>query len=235
VKVNERTAQVQQVRRRLAEDGPGWTRDNEGDFGRVALPQADCDLLRDLLIDERVGSVVEVGLAYGSSALAIGEALVAAGSADARHVVIDPFQADVWANVGWDLMCAAGLDAIAALLLAQSSIALPGLVSDGLVVDAAFVDGSHRFHEVFLDFYYLRKIVRPGGLIIIDDSNEPSVRTAARYYERNLGWVALPDALAAGTWRRIGGDPENESVPRCRAFRLPSILSEPPYDDFHPF
>lgn len=32
-----------------------------------------------------------------------------------------------------------------------------------LVADAAFVDGSHVFHEVFLDLYYLRKVVKPGG------------------------------------------------------------------------
>jgi hypothetical protein len=152
-----------------------------------------------------------------------------------RHVVIDPFQARAWSNVGWELLRSAGLDSIATLMLAPSSIALPRLASEGLIADAAFVDGSHRFHEVFVDLYFLRKIVRPGGLIVMDDSWAPSVRTAARYYEQNLGWVAIPDAFASGTLRSIDTDPAAEAVPRCRAFRLPDPSFEPPFEEFRPF
>jgi hypothetical protein len=100
--------------------------------------------------------------------------------------------------------------------------------------DAAFVDGSHRFHEVFVDLYFLRKIVRPGGVIVLDDDWTPSVRTAIRYYERNLGWTAIPAAFADGTVRTIGGDPAAEAVPRCRALRLPDPPVEP-FEEFRPF
>ena len=133
-----------------------------------------------------------------------------------------------------DLLRAAGLDPTTTLIRAWSSIALPALVTDGLVADAAFVDGSHRFHEVFVDLYYLRKIVRPGGLIVLDDDWTPSVRTAARYYERHLGWTAVTDAFADGTRRHLGDDPTAEAVPRCRALRLPDSLVEPPFDQFRP-
>jgi hypothetical protein len=116
-----------------------------------------------------------------------------------------------------------------------SSIALPALVTEGLVADAAFVDGSHRFHDVFVGLYFLRKIVRPGRLIVMDDDWTPSVRTAVRYYEQNLGWTAIPDAFAGGTLRNIGDDPKADTVPRCRALRLPDSLAEPPFEQFHPF
>src|SRR6266545_4543030 len=62
------------VRRRLAEVGPEHTR-ADGDFERVSLPNEDCDALRDLVTAEQARVVIEIGLAYGSSALAIGEAL----------------------------------------------------------------------------------------------------------------------------------------------------------------
>ena len=226
-------ARVREVRERLAREGPARTRDAaEDDFAVVTLPERDCDLLRDLMIAESVSTVVEVGLAYGSSALAIGEALVTVGSPAPRHVVIDPFQEQGFHNVGWDLLRSAGLDTIADLIAEPSSTALARLLTDGLVADAAFVDGSHRFHEVFVDLYYLRKIVRPGGLIVLDDDWTPSVRTAVRYYERNLGWTVIPDAFAAGTHWTIGRDPAAESVPRCRAVRLPGELVEPPFDAF---
>jgi predicted O-methyltransferase YrrM len=232
---DKRRERVREVRRRLAENGPSWTRDRKLDFQTVALPQPDCDLLRDLLISDRAETVVEVGLAYASSALAIGEALVAVDPPHPRHVVIDAFQDLEYHDVGWDLLQAAGLGGIATLIREWSSIALPRLLADGLVADAAFVDGSHRFHEVFVDLYFLRKIVRPGGLIVIDDDWTPSVRTALRYYELNLGWTALPDAFAGGTLRTIGDCPTGEAVPRCRAVRLADSLAEPPFTQFKSF
>jgi hypothetical protein len=232
---DDRGARVREVRRRLAQDGPPWTRDHERDFETVTMPERDCDLLRDLLIVERVETVVEVGLAYASSALAVGEALVTIARPRPRHVIIDPFQDEAYANVGWNLLRAAGLDAIATLRRAWSSIALPELLTEGLVADAAVVDGSHRFHEVFVDLYFLRKIVRPGGLIVLDDDWTPSVRTAVRYYEKNLGWTAIPGAFAGGTLRSVGDDPAAQTVPRCRALRLPDSVVEPPFEQFHPF
>ncbi len=223
------------MRERLGRDGPPWTRGAEHDFERVTLPEPDCDLLRDLLIAEGVQTVIEIGLAYGSSALAIGEALVAVGGPDARHLVIDPFQESAFNNVGWDLLCSAGLDATTVLMDQMSSVALPQLYAEDFVADAAFVDGSHRFHEVFVDLYFLRKIVRPGGLVVIDDDWAPSVRAAARYYERNLGWREVPAAFADGTRRPVRGDPAAEAVPRCRALRLPEPVLEPGFEDFKPF
>jgi predicted O-methyltransferase YrrM len=229
------TDRIRTVRDRLVHEGPARTRGPERDFETVTLPRRDCDLLRDLLVAEGVRAVVEVGLAYGSSALAIGEALATVGAPDRRHVVIDPYQHEVWSDVGWDLLRDAGLDACTELLTAPSSLALAGLYAGGTRADAAFVDGSHRFHEVFVDFYFLRKIVRPGGLIALDDDWTPSVRAAARYYERNLGWTPIPDAFAGGTLRSIADDPDGALVRRLRAYRLPEPAFEPPFEEFTGF
>jgi predicted O-methyltransferase YrrM len=219
---------IRDVRRRLARDGPPWTRDHAGDFETVTVPERDCDALRDLFIAEGVETVVEVGLAYGSSALAVGEALVSVGAERPLHVIIDPLQATEWSDVGWRMLRAAGLDTIARLVQQASSMALPGLIADGLVADAAFVDGSHRFHEVFVDLYFLRKIVRPGGVIVLDDDWWPSVRTAERYFEVNMGWRVVPDAFASGTIDQATGRT------RLRARRLPDPAFEPSFQDFQP-
>jgi predicted O-methyltransferase YrrM len=235
METEERISRVREVRRRLAREGPTRTRQRERDFETVTLPERDCDLLRDILIAEGAATVAEVGLAYASSALAIGEALVTIDPPHPRHVVIDPFQESVWSNVGWELLRSAGLDSIATLILAPSSIALAQLAAEGFAADAAFVDGSHRFHEVFVDLYFLRKIVRPGGLILLDDTWAPSVWTAARYYEHNLGWVEIPDAFASGTPWIIGTGLAAGALPRCRAFRLPDPSFEPSFEDFRLF
>ncbi|MGI5350430.1 class I SAM-dependent methyltransferase [Streptomyces sp. CA-250714] len=235
MKTDERRARIREVHRRLVQEGPPWTRDREADFDTVTVPERDCDQLRDLLVAEGAQTVVEVGLAYASSALAIGEALVAVNAPRPRHVIIDPFQERDWSNAGWDLLRRAGLDTIASLMLAPSSIALPQLLTEGLVADAAFVDGSHRFHEVFVDLYFLRKIVRPGGLIVIDDTWAPSVRTAVHYYERNLGWTVIPDAFPSEDSTAAAADSPTEPATRCKAIRLPNPSFEPSFEDFHAF
>jgi hypothetical protein len=94
------------------------------------------------------------------------------------------------------------------------------MLTDGLRADAAFVDGSHIFHNVFVDLYFLRELVRPGGLIVLDDCQWPSVATAVRYYELNTGWRDQP----------IG-----DTATRLRAFRLPDPRVEPSFENFKPF
>jgi predicted O-methyltransferase YrrM len=220
---------VIEVRRHLVHEGPPWTRDT-GDFDRVTVPERDCDAVRDLLIAERVEKVVEIGLAYGSSALAIGEALASVGTEQPAHIIVDPLQATDWSNVGWQLVQSAGLDAIARLVLQPSSMALPHLIEEGFSADAAFVDGSHRFHEVFVDLYFLRKIVRPGGIIILDDHWWPSVRAAQRYYETNMRW----QVLQGGALDDVSID-EATGRPRIQALRLPDPSFEPSFDQFQPF
>ncbi len=206
---------VRRARRGLAELGPTVSR-SPGDFERVALPSNDCDILRDLIIADGARVVIEIGLAYGSSALAIGEALTT--QQDAQHLIIDAFQ-ERFDNVGWDRIIEAGLEPICDLRRERSQLALPRLVMDGFVADAAFVDGSHVFHNVFVDLYFLREVVRPGGLVILDDCDWPSVATAVHYYEVNAGWTPATHELPS----------------RLRAFRLPDPRVEPRFEDFEPF
>jgi predicted O-methyltransferase YrrM len=208
---------IREARRRLAAGGPPRVRSG-GDFERVSVPEADGDVLRDLLLAEKPGTVIEIGLAYGASALAIAEALAAAGPGEARHLIIDAYQ-DSFHRAGWAAITGAGLAGLCSLVEERSQIALPRLVGDGFVAGAAFVDGSHIFHNVFVDLFYVRELVRPGGLVILDDCGFPSVATAVRYFEVNTGW--RPEPIAPPT--------------RLRAFRLPRPAAEPAFESFRPF
>lgn len=222
--VHDRLDRVRAVRRKLAEHGPASPR-ADGDFERIALSARDGDLLRDLLLADTAGTVVEIGLAYGSSALAIGEALThRRGTSPPRHVALDPWQTSEFRDAGWHAIRAAGLDDICTLIRQRSQLALPRLLEEGLTVDAAFVDGSHHFHHVFVDLYFLGQIVRPGGLAALDDCHWPSVATAVRYFERNLAWHprTIPDSDAG----RAG---------RLHAYRRPDSTPQPSFEDFQPF
>lgn len=205
------------MRAKLAQVGPERLR-SEDDFCRVALPFADADVLRDLLLNEGADVVLEIGLAYGVSALAIAEAVVARGRPRGAHLIIDAFQNN-FHDSGWNVIVTAELGDVCSLLRERSQLALPRLLSRSFVADAAFIDGSHIFHNVFVDLFYLREIVRPGGLVILDDCEWHSVATAVRYFELNTGWE--PEPLQTAT--------------RLRAYRLPDPPVDRAFDDFVPF
>jgi predicted O-methyltransferase YrrM len=205
------------MRRRLAEVGQEHIR-ADADFERVSLPDLDCDALRDLIVAENAQVVIEIGLGYGSSALAIGEALILRAQQEMKHVIIDAYQ-HLFHNAGWEAITSAGLIDLCTLLTERSQLALRRLVTEGLIADAAFVDGSHIFHNVFVDLYFLRELVRPGGLIVLDDCQWPSVGTAVRYFEVNTGWRS--QMISQPT--------------RLRAFRLPDPRIEASFESFKPF
>jgi len=219
---NVRATSIRAARQALFAHGPRYVR-AEGygsdDFERVSVPEGDCDVLSGLLLAEQPTTVIEIGLAYGASSLAIAEALVELGHQQAHHLIVDAYQSRAYHGTGWEAIVRAGLSDLCVLREERSQIALPRLWSEGFVADAAFVDGSHTFHNVFLDLYYLRELVRPGGLIVLDDGHYPSVATAVRYFELNANWRRQP--MAAPT--------------RLRAYRLPDPLFEPSFTDFKPF
>jgi len=208
---------IRTARRKLATDGPARVR-SAGDFERVSIAKSDGDVLRDLVLAEKAHTVIEIGLAYGGSALAIAEALVGNGAGQGRHLIIDAHQNRFYGS-GWSAIVEAGLTGLCSLVEERSQIVLPRLLSDGFLADAAFVDGSHIFHNVFVDLFYLRELVRPGGLVILDDCSYPSVATAVRYFQVNVGWE--PEPMPAPT--------------RLRAFRLPNPRTEPNFESFKPF
>lgn len=211
-----RPSAIRRVRHELVEQGPPRERAS-GDYVEIALPAADANLLVAVL-DAEVRSVIEIGLAYASSALAIAESLVTHGSGNWRHVIVEPYQS-LFDHVGVELLTDAGLEGRYELIEEESQIALPRLAADGELFDAAFVDGSHKFHNVFVDLYYLQRLVAPGGLVVLDDCGWEPVATAVDYFVENLAW-------------RRTGLPERT---RLTAYRLPQSPADPPFHEFRPF
>jgi predicted O-methyltransferase YrrM len=189
--------------------------------------------IRDLALARGAERTIEVGLALGMSALFLCQAVLAR---DGRHVAIDPFQQESWNGAGVRTLREAGVGELVEVIEEESQLALPRLVVEGREFDFAFVDGDHRFEGVFLDLYFMTRLVRPGGLIVVDDMWMPSVRTAVAYVERNLGATLAPDALPnAFRWRRR---PLSRGVPSgtgdTAVLRLPGEPQDLRWDEFVP-
>ena len=84
------------------------------------------------------------------------------------------------------------------------------------VFDLAFVDGNHRFDGVFVDLVYLGRLVRPGGIVFLDNYQLPTVARAVSFFLTNLSWT-LEEVSAADDhhqWAVL----RTSAVPDARAF-----------------
>ena len=143
--------------------------------------------------------MVEVGLAYGRSALAIGEALLAVDARRPLHVIIDPLQATEWSNVGWRMLRSAGLSTRShgsTSSLRQWRFRGSSRKGSPPMRSSTAATGSH---EVFVDLYFLRKIVRPGGLIVLDDHSVDLGAHRGTLLRGEHGLAGRPGAFDRGT------------------------------------
>ena len=138
---------------------------------------------------------LEVGLGYGISALFICEAL--SQLPDSRHIVIDPHQIRPGAKhisfegAGLENLKRAGYGPLIEFHDAPSHLALPALVSQDLKIDFALIDGWHTFDFASVDFFYVDRLLRPGGVVAIDDTDFPSVWKLCRYITSNRAYSVV--------------------------------------------
>lgn len=137
---------------------------------------------------EAAAHTIEIGLGYGVSTLYICEGLLKTANVDALHVAIDPHQTTRFANCGLQFLEDAGVRDIVEHHAEESQVVLPRFLSNRRHFDLAFVDGNHRFDGVFLDLVYLGRLLRPGGIVFVDDYQLFSVARAVSFCITNLGW-----------------------------------------------
>ncbi len=189
---------VRVVIERLVRDGTvvASSDDSVHDLFPVAVSVDEGEALRGWVIREAATHTIEVGLGYGLSALFICEGLLANGNATVRHVAIDPYQDTRFSGCGTQFLAEAGLAEVVEHYAEESQIALPRLLSEGRSFDFGFIDGNHRFDGVFLDLVYLGRLVRPGGILFLDDYQLPAVAGAASFCVKNLDWTV--EEISAG-------------------------------------
>jgi len=158
------------------------------DVRTVSITPGEGEALSRWVHRENATRTIEIGLAYGLSALYMCDGLIRSGQPDPRHVVLDPFQARRFANCGLQVLEEAGVASLVEHHSEISQLALPAFVKEGRQFDFAFVDGNHRFDAVFLDLFYLGRLLPKGGVVIVDDYNLPGIQRAVAFFLSNLNW-----------------------------------------------
>ena len=62
-----------------------------------------------------------------------------------------------------------------------SEVALPALLATGKTYDMCLIDGLHTADQTLVDFYYLDRMLPPGGIMVVDDVNMTAVNKITRY------------------------------------------------------
>jgi predicted O-methyltransferase YrrM len=147
-----------------------------------AISREEGDFLAELIRNhETIARTLEIGCAFGASALHICAAL--AGRKDAHHIIIDPNQSTDYESVGVMNLRRAGVTWFT-LIEEGSEFALPRLVAEGeRRFDLIFIDGWHTFDHTLIDCFYATRLLRVGGYLVIDDATFASVSATIRHLE----------------------------------------------------
>jgi predicted O-methyltransferase YrrM len=133
-------------------------------------------------------ATLEVGMGWGLSTLHLLEGLLRAGGPHQPHIVMDPFQHSMLHGGALRTIREAGAANLIEFHEVPSEIHMPKLVEQGRKFDFIFIDGDHRFDGAFVDLVFAHKLLTPGGVVVMDDTEYDSVFLACRFAETNWNY-----------------------------------------------
>ncbi len=151
------------------------------DYRKTSISHYEGEFLWNIIRENQYRKTIEIGCALGVSSLYICDAT--AQFENPFHTIIDPKQTSDWDTIGIRNLHAHG---ISNFLLHEepSEIALPKLLEQNQCSDFAFIDGWHTFDHSLIDFFYLNRMLRVGGMIVYDDATWPSISKLLRYLSK---------------------------------------------------
>ena len=149
---------------------------------KAGIGNPESKYLEKILKSKNLKKCMEIGLAFGVSALTILGAIYKRGG---TLVSIDPNQSkkDKWNNMGKKLIENAGLGKYHTIIEDKSYNAMPELLKkEAGTFDFIFIDGWHTFDYTLIDFFYADKLLKIGGFIVIDDALHRGVEKNIKIY-----------------------------------------------------
>ena len=153
--------------------------------------------IRKALQQTKAKQTLEVGFAYGTSALVFAEHHQKMKNTGISHTIIDPNQygkgEGSWEGIGAQNLKRVGFikNRNWRLVEATSVKALPALYQKfgSGWLDVALIDGWHLFDYTLLDVFYCLLMLRVGGILIVDDKSMKAINAVGKYVTRAYSHV----------------------------------------------
>jgi len=158
------------------------------------LSREHAEALYQAVLQTHPTCVIEIGMACGTSALAILAGLQKLGGTG-RLISVDPYQSQ-GGGIGLASVARAKLQHLHQLIEKPDYLALPSLLDGSTHVDLAYIDGWHTFDYTLLDFFYIDKMMTPGGVVAFNDCGWRSVFKVLRFVIRHRKYEEIEAGLA---------------------------------------
>ena len=183
----------------------------------TALAPEKTAYLLELALTRKPARVLEIGLGWGFSAAGL-QSVGCVG----QHVIVEFDVGSARATQGErNVRTITPRPQTLEFCWGESHCVLPRLCERGEKFDLIFIDGGHKYDDVFVDFHYSRRLVAAGGSVVLDDTWLPSIRTVVSWVETNL----------SDQWRRL----QTPSGLSLAAFESLAVPDGRRWDHFMPF
>ncbi len=163
------------------------------DYRNTSISAHEGEFLWKIIRENGYQKTIEIGCALGVSSLYICDA--ASQFNQSSHTIIDPKQTSDWDGIGIRNLEAHGVSRYS-LIEEHSELALPKLLEENHSYDFGFIDGWHTFDHSLIDFFYLNRLIRVGGMIVFDDAKWPSIAKLIRYLYKYPAYnIVLPPKI----------------------------------------
>lgn len=169
-----------------------------------AINKKEGEFITKLIKKYNLKRCLEIGFANGISAL-----YILSSSKKNTLVSIDPFQKTQWNNNGIKILTNSKLISRHNLIEKKSYEAMPELLKDNEgKFDFIFIDGWHTFDYTLVDFFYADKLLRKGGIIVVDDAKHQGVAKCLKYIDTNYNnfYKKIDSHNTIGVYRKIKED-----------------------------
>jgi predicted O-methyltransferase YrrM len=168
-----------------------------------AIKELEGNYISKTISDNNYKKCLEIGMAFGISAFYI------LSNENTNLISIDPYQKTQWNNSGINLLKEFNFDNRHQCIYDKSYQALPDLLKKNgeEKYDFIFIDGWHTFDYTLIDFFYADKLLKVGGIIIIDDALHKGVEKTIKYISNNYKFYKkLESPITVGSYKKIKED-----------------------------
>lgn len=160
------------------------------------IPAVFAEALYETVRRENPKVVLEVGMAFGVSSLAILTALHEQGQ-QGRLISIDPVQSSDWKGCGSVAVAQAGFSNEHELIEDNDYNVLPRLLASGIKCQFAYIDGWHTFDYALLDWWFIDKMLTANGVVGFNDCSFPAVDKVIRFILTHRKYIEIDVGLSA--------------------------------------